>query len=238
MQHIPAVSYLYPRFRIYTRDTLPPCYPTTTLQDGRPTLRLTSVCALQAIWIALVRHLSWQPIRPVLLLGCLSSWGPLGLMLGFYRAQVRRPNAAHFNCKAIYRENHGLCTFPLGGFPRGVFFSSLSPSLAALRRRRLLLASALPEKSQVAIQATWPTQRERTTIGETTLNTTEVLLPLDAHPSSRQDYDFSARTSSISKCSCRENLFSPHSSLTHAHAHAFFLDQLQLYIQHMQVCVP
>jgi hypothetical protein len=57
-----------------------------------------SVCALQVIWVALVQHLSWQQTRPAPLLGCLSLRGPLGLSLGFYRAQVRRLDAAHFNC--------------------------------------------------------------------------------------------------------------------------------------------
>jgi hypothetical protein len=46
IQHIPAVSNLSPRFRICTtRDTLSPCHPTTTLQDGQPTLMLGFYCA-------------------------------------------------------------------------------------------------------------------------------------------------------------------------------------------------
>ena len=41
------------------------------LQDSQLTLRLASACALrlQVIWAALVRHLLWRQIRPVLLLG-------------------------------------------------------------------------------------------------------------------------------------------------------------------------
>jgi hypothetical protein len=57
-------------------------------QDGQLTLRLASACALHIIWVTLVPHLLWQPIKPVLVLGCLSSQGPLGLVLGFYRARV------------------------------------------------------------------------------------------------------------------------------------------------------
>jgi hypothetical protein len=70
--------------------------------SGQLTLRLASTFGLQVIWVAQVRHLSWQPIRLVLLLGCLSSWAPLCLTLGFYRAQVWRLDVAHFNCKASW----------------------------------------------------------------------------------------------------------------------------------------
>jgi hypothetical protein len=41
-------------------------------------LRPASACALQVIWVVLVWHLLWQLIRPALVLGCLSSRGPLG----------------------------------------------------------------------------------------------------------------------------------------------------------------
>ena len=70
-----------------------------SLQAGQLTVWLASACALQIMWVALVRHLSWQLIRPVLVLGCLSSRGPLGLALGFYRELVRRLDITHSNCK-------------------------------------------------------------------------------------------------------------------------------------------
>src|SRR6266566_3656055 len=70
-----------------------------SLQFGQLIVRLASACAPQVIWVALVWHLSWQPIRPVLVLGCLSSRGPLGLALGFYRELVRRLDITHSNCK-------------------------------------------------------------------------------------------------------------------------------------------
>jgi len=52
----------------------------------RDTTRLASACAFQGIQAALLRYLSWWPIRPVLMLGCLSSWRSVGLSLCFYRA--------------------------------------------------------------------------------------------------------------------------------------------------------
>jgi hypothetical protein len=70
--------------------------------SGQLTLRLASTFGLQVIWVAQVQHLSWQPIRPVLLLGCLSSWVPLRLTLGFYHVQVWRLNVAHFNYKVSW----------------------------------------------------------------------------------------------------------------------------------------
>jgi hypothetical protein len=77
----------------------------SSLQDGQLTPRLASACVLQD---APVQHLSWWLIGPVLVLGCLSSRGPLGLALGFYRARVRRLDVAHFNCKDELRATkHG-----------------------------------------------------------------------------------------------------------------------------------
>jgi hypothetical protein len=69
-----------------------------TLQDGQLTLRLASARALQDIWVHSYST-SWWPIGPVLVLGCLSSQGPLGLALGFYCARVQCLNIAHSNCK-------------------------------------------------------------------------------------------------------------------------------------------
>lgn len=74
--------------------TLSPCHSTTTPQDDQLTLRLASVCTLQVIWVALVWHLSG-------LCFCLVAHlrgGLLGLTLGFYRAQVRYLDVAHFDC--------------------------------------------------------------------------------------------------------------------------------------------
>jgi hypothetical protein len=69
------------------------------LQGSQLTLRLAIACALQDIWVALAQHLSRRPIRHAFAFGCLSSWRPLGLALGFYRTWVRRLDLAHFNCK-------------------------------------------------------------------------------------------------------------------------------------------
>jgi hypothetical protein len=67
-----------------------------TLQGGRLTLRLASACALQGNRAVLAQHVLRRPIRPVLVLGCRTLWGPLGVALGFYRAQVRCLNVALF----------------------------------------------------------------------------------------------------------------------------------------------
>jgi hypothetical protein len=69
-----------------------------TLQGGWLTPRLANACALQGFQVALVWHLLWRSIRPALTLGCQSSRGPLGLVLDFYHAWVRRLDVAHLNC--------------------------------------------------------------------------------------------------------------------------------------------
>ena len=109
---MPATSFLWPRDGVSVGLPNPPKMAplsvpgfhfkmprSGTLQDGQLTLRLVNACALQDIRVALVRHLSWLPIRLTLVLGCLSSRGSLGLALGFYRARVRRLDIADFNRK-------------------------------------------------------------------------------------------------------------------------------------------
>ncbi|KAF8501093.1 hypothetical protein F5888DRAFT_1334090 [Russula emetica] len=110
---MPATLVLWPRNGVGLPNRpkmAPPQCTRFSPQDGQLTLRLASACALQVIWVALVRHLSWQPIRPALVLGCLSSRGPLGLALGFYRARVRRLDVAHF-CNQAWQER-SPATFP------------------------------------------------------------------------------------------------------------------------------
>ena len=71
-----------------------------TLQDGYLTLRLANARALQGVRVTLAWRLSRWPIRPALVLGCLSSRGPLGPARGFYRARVRCLDVALLNCKS------------------------------------------------------------------------------------------------------------------------------------------
>lgn len=83
------------------------CGPTKPSQDGFPSTYqdFTSRCpgAAQVIWVALVQYgTSWQPIRPTLVLDCLSLRRPLGRALGFYRFRIRHLDVAHFTAKASW----------------------------------------------------------------------------------------------------------------------------------------
>ena len=79
-----------------------------TLQDGQLTLRLASACALQGIRVALAWRLSRWQIRPVPVLSCLSSRGPLGPARGFYRTRVRCLDLTPLNFKTeLWVIGHG-----------------------------------------------------------------------------------------------------------------------------------
>jgi len=68
------------------------------------------------IWFALVRHLSWWPIRPAPVLGCLTSRGSLDLSLCFSRARVQRLDAAHFSKASLGQPS--IAALLSGGFKR------------------------------------------------------------------------------------------------------------------------
>jgi hypothetical protein len=64
-------------------------FPGAALFKMANSVRLASACALQVVCVVLVWHLLWQLIRPALVLGCLSSRGPLGPALRSYHARVQ-----------------------------------------------------------------------------------------------------------------------------------------------------
>jgi hypothetical protein len=76
----------------------------------------------------LVQHLSWQLISPAVLLGCLSSQGPLGLVLGFYHAQVQCLDIAHFNHKASWGQPSMAGVLSGHTPPGSPEFSMISPT--------------------------------------------------------------------------------------------------------------
>ena len=67
------------------------------VQDNHLILKLASACALQGVWIVLAEHPLWQPLRPMLLLSCLTLRRPFGLTLGFNRARAWCLDVAHFS---------------------------------------------------------------------------------------------------------------------------------------------
>ena len=85
-----------------------------SLQGSKHTLRLASACVLQDAQVALMRHLLWWPIRPLLASGCLSSRGPFGLALSFYHVQVWRLDVTHFDFKyELGSTNYSRSILPL-----------------------------------------------------------------------------------------------------------------------------
>ncbi|KAH9992504.1 hypothetical protein BJV74DRAFT_398729 [Russula compacta] len=87
----------------------------SSLQGSQHTLRLASACVFKDARVALMRHLLCWLIRPTLAFGRLSSRGPLGLALSFYRALVRCLNIAHFNFKSeLGATNYSRNILPLG----------------------------------------------------------------------------------------------------------------------------
>ena len=109
--------------------------PRSGTLDGQLTLRPASTCALQGSRVA------WWPIRPAHVLGGLSLRGPLGLALGFYRAQVQRLDIARFDRKHEPGATDSMSTLPtcypcavrasatwLGGFRRAVCSAALCRS--------------------------------------------------------------------------------------------------------------
>ena len=71
-----------------------------TLQDDWLMLRLASAYALQGVQVALAWRLLGWPIRPVPVLSCLTSRGPLGPACGFYCTWVRCLDIALINFKS------------------------------------------------------------------------------------------------------------------------------------------